>query len=170
MKNRRRQLKQGATYHVICKINRDEIIFTNDIIVTLFYDIIKRCKKKYSFFFENFDIMGNHVHFMITPGENASLPRIMQWVNSVFAKTYNKKMGISGRLWKERYFSKIIETKQQFVNTFEYIVKNPLAAKLVKHARDYRYSGLYHYLHKIGGIIDLRYRFLSELYERCKSF
>jgi putative transposase len=112
--------------------------------------------------------MGNHIHFILAPGKNASLSRIMQWINSVFAKTYNRKMGISGRLWKERYFSKIIETAKQFVRTFEYIVKNPLAAKLVKYARDYRHSGLYHYLHKIEGIIDLRGRQIPELYERCR--
>jgi REP element-mobilizing transposase RayT len=170
MKSRRRQLKQGASYHVICKINRDEIIFDNSIIIAIFYDIVKRCKKKYSFSLENFSIMGNHIHFMLRPGKNASLPRIMQWMNSVFAKTYNRKMGISGRLWKERYFSKIIETARQFVQTFEYIVKNPLAAKLVNRARDYRYSGLYHYLHKIEGIINFRGRLISALYEQCQFF
>jgi hypothetical protein len=94
----------------------------------------------------------------------------MQWMNSVFAKTYNKKMGISGRLWKERYFSRIIKTARQFVKTFEYIVNNPLLAKIVKNAKDYRHSGLYHYLHKIEGIIDLRGRLITILYEQCQSF
>ncbi len=170
MKNRRRQLQQGASYHVSCKINRDEIIFTNDIIVTLLMDIIKRCKKKYDFSVKNFCIMGNHVHFILFPGKDASLPRIMQWINSVFAKTYNKKMGISGRLWKERYFSKIIETAKQFEKTFEYIVKNPVTAKLVNRAEDYPYGGLYQYLHKIEGIIDLQGEYIPALYENCRSF
>jgi REP element-mobilizing transposase RayT len=168
MRDRKRHLKQGASYHVICKINRDEIIFTNVIIVALLYDIIRRCKKKYSFAVKVFNVMGNHIHFIIRPGKNASLPRIMQWMNSVFAKTYNQKMGISGRLWKERYFSKIIKTKKQFINTFEYILNNPVAAKLVKHARDYHFSGLYHYLHNIDGVIDIRGRFIRALYERYR--
>jgi REP element-mobilizing transposase RayT len=168
MKNRIRLLKKGATYHVICKINRDEIIFDNDLIVNLLYDVVERCKKKYTFTIDPFNIMGNHLHFMIYPKGNASLPRIMQWMNSVFAKAYNKKMGISGKLWKERYYSVIIETKAQFENTFTYILKNPAAAKLVKRARDYRYSGLYHYLNKIEGIIDIRGGFIRMLYERCR--
>jgi REP element-mobilizing transposase RayT len=169
MKNRHRQLKRGASYHVMCKINRDEIIFTNDIIVAFLFDIIKRCKKKYSFSIKTFCIRGNNIQFILRPGKNASLPRIMQWINSVFAKTYNKKMGISGRLWKERYFSKIIETAKEFEEIFKYIVQNPLAAKLVKHARNYRWSGLYHYLHKIEGIIEYRERFISALYEKYQS-
>jgi REP element-mobilizing transposase RayT len=168
MKNRNRQLRKGAHYHVICKINRDEIIFDNVIIVNLLYEIIKRCMKKYDFSMKEFSIMGNHIHFILRPGENASLPRVMQWMNSVFAKAYNKKMGVRGRLWKERYFSVIIETKEQFIKTFEYIAKNPVAAKLVKKARNYPYSSLYHYLHHIEGIIDLRERFIQTLYKRCK--
>ncbi|MDR2900796.1 MAG: transposase [Treponema sp.] len=169
-RNRRRKLKQGATYHVGCKINRDEIIFKNDTIKERFLNIVKRCKEKYSFDLYDFLIRGNHFYFMIHPKKGSSLPRIMQWINSVFAKTYNKMMGVSGRLWKERYFSVIIETKQQFEITFEYIVNNPVAAKLVKHARDYRYGGLYYYLHQIDGIIDIRERFIQDLYERCRNF
>ncbi|MDR2900411.1 MAG: transposase [Treponema sp.] len=154
MKSRLRQLKTDASYHVSGKINRGEIIFDNKSIKTLFLDVVKRCKKKYSFSIENFVITGNYTRFIIHPRKNASLPKIMQWINSVFAKSYNKKMGIKGRLWQERYFSVIIETMEQFVNTFEYTVKNPLSAKLVTDARDYQDSGLYHYLHKIEGIID----------------
>jgi REP element-mobilizing transposase RayT len=170
MKNRHRQLRKGAHYHVICKINRDEIIFKNDTIKKLFLEVVARCMKKYAFAIKNFNILGNNILFILFPNVNASLPRIMKWINSVFAKSYNKKMGISGKLWKERYYSKIIETQEQFENTFEYIVKNPLAAKLVKRARNYRYSGLYHYLHKIKGIIDLEGPCILTLYERCRFF
>ena len=165
MKSRIRQLIPGATYHVVCKINRDQIIFDNDTISVLLLDIIIRCKKKYSFKVKNFCIMGNHIHFLITPGKDSPLPRIMQWINSVFAKAYNKLMGYSGRLWKERYFSKIIETVKQLVNTFEYIILNPVKAKLVQYAKDFKHSGLYHYLHKKSGIIDAEGKKVQALYE-----
>ncbi len=168
--NRRRQLKSGASYHVICKINRDEIIFDDDVITVLLLDIIIRCRKKHSFRVRNFCIMGNHIHFILTPGKDSSLPRIMQWINSVFAKAYNRKMGISGRLWKERYFSRIIETVKQFVTTFEYIVKNPIEAKLVQYAKNFKHSGLYHYLNKLKGIIDTDSIMIQKLYEHCKTF
>jgi hypothetical protein len=43
-----------------------------------------------------------------------------------------------------------------------------VAAKLVKHAKDYPFGSLYHYLHTIGGILDLRGRFLRVLYEQYR--
>jgi REP element-mobilizing transposase RayT len=166
--DRRRKLKPHASYHVGGKINRDEIIF-NDAISDLFENTIARCQKKYSFDVENFCIMGNHVHYILTPRKDSSLPKIMQWINSVFAKAYNRLTGQSGHVWKERYFSKIIETAEQFVATFEYIVKSPIEAKLVQYAKDYRYSGLYHYLHKRKGIITEDEN-IHKLFESCKDF
>jgi putative transposase len=167
-KTRRRQLKSYATYHVSTKINRDEIIF-NGAVSDLFLEVVARCKKKYSFKMANFDVMGNHVRFIILPGKNSPLPKIMQWINSVFAKAYNKLTGQSGHVWKERYFSRIIETIQQFIATFEYIVKNPLEANLVQYARDHQPSGLYHYLHKLKSIIT-EDALTRKLFEHCKDF
>jgi putative transposase len=150
------------------KINRDEIIF-NDVISDLYLQTIERCKKKYSFQIENFDVLGNNVSFMIIPGKNSHLPKIMQWIKSVFAKAYNKRTGQSGHVWKERYFSKIIETTEEFIETFEKIVKNPLRANLAQDAKDYRPSGLYHHLHKIQSIITEE-PIIHKLFEYCKHF
>jgi putative transposase len=167
-KIRRRILKPYASYHVSTKINRDEIIFDGKF-SALFTEVVARCQKKYSFKLEDFKIMGNHVHFLILPGKNSPLPRIMQWINSVFAKAYNKLTGQSGHVWKERYFSRIIETVEQFIATFEYIEKNPLKAGLVQNAKDYPYGGLYQYLHKIKGI-NTEDAFIQKMFERCKDF
>jgi REP element-mobilizing transposase RayT len=153
---------------VSTKINRDEFIFDARF-SALFEEIIVRCKKKYSFEIENFEIMGNHVHFMIIPGKNSPLPRIMQWINSVFAKAYNKLTGQSGHVWKERYFSRIIETIEQFIVMFEYLVRNPLKANIVQQAKDFQPSGLYHHLHKIKTIITEDAK-IHQLFERCKDF
>jgi REP element-mobilizing transposase RayT len=113
--------------------------------------------------------MENHVRYMLTPGRNSPLPKIMQWINSVFAKAYNKLTGQSGHVWKERYYSRIIETTEQFISTFEYIVRTPLEANLVQNAKDYRGSGLYHYLHKIQDLITEDPK-IRQLYEHCKDF
>jgi REP element-mobilizing transposase RayT len=150
------------------KINRDENIF-DDEIADLYLQTIERCKKKYSFQMANFNILGNNVSYMINPGKNSPLPKIMQWIKSVFAKAYNKRTGQSGHVWKERYVSKIIDTVKEFIETFERIVRKPLNANLVQDAKDYRPSGLFHYLHKRKTIITEKPKIL-QLFERCKDF
>jgi REP element-mobilizing transposase RayT len=152
--NRRRQLKQGASYQVSTKINRDEIIFDGRF-SALFIDIVEKCKKKFSFQTKDLIIGGNYVSFTITPGKDSSLPKIMQWINSVFAKAFNKMMGYSGHVWKERYFSKIIETVKQVIETFERMGNEPFEVKSVQDEKESRHRGLYYYLHKLKSIIAI---------------
>jgi putative transposase len=150
------------------KINRDENIF-DDVISDLYQQTIERCKEKFSFEISNFDILGNNVSYIIHPGKNSPLPKIMQWMKSVFAKAYNKRTGQSGHVWKERYTSTIIETLDEFIETFKTIVKKPLEANLVQEAKDYRSSGLYHYLYKRRSIITEDPK-IHQLFELCKDF
>jgi REP element-mobilizing transposase RayT len=152
--NRRRQLKLGASYKVSTKINRDEIIFDGHFSV-LFIDTVEKCKQKYSFQLEDLIIGGNYVSFMITPGKDSSLPKIMQWINSVFAKEFNKLMGYSGHVWKERYYSKIIETMKQALESFDRMVNKPIEVKSEQTVKELCHRGFSFYLYKLKSIIAI---------------
>jgi len=138
---RRRMLRDGATYHVTMRANRKEMIFEPDAIKGLYMRVLAQAKTKYLFVIDNFTIMGNHVHLLIRPGKGENLSRIMQWINSVFAMRYNRRFGITGHTWGERFFSCIINRMQEYIKTFEYIEQNPVRAQLVDKALDWKYSG-----------------------------
>jgi putative transposase len=149
-----RILQKEAKYHVSAKINRGEHIFESDEIKKLFMNIVKRSKKKYKFSLYNFVVMNNHIHFIIYPHKDESLPRIMQWILSVFAAYYNKIHKLKGHTWGGRYWSKIIDDIKQFIDTFNYISDNPVKADMVGDAGEYRYGGLYYILKNIYDIVD----------------
>ena len=151
---RNRMLKEGATYHVTSKINWEKHIYNPDEIKELFLEIIKKAKKKYKFSIKNFVIMGNHYHLLITPGKGENLSRIMQWILSVFAMIYNKMHKLKGHLFGSRFWSKIVETYRQFIDTFNYISYNPVNAMLSDTAENYKYGGLYHIKHGKFDIVD----------------
>ena len=96
----------------------------------------------------------DRINFIIYPKENESLPRIMQWILSVFAMYYNKMHKLEGHVWRSRYWSKIIDNIKQFIDTFNYISDNPVKAEMVNEAKDYRYGGLYYILKNIYDIVD----------------
>ncbi|MDA3949601.1 MAG: transposase [Spirochaeta sp.] len=139
-----RSLVAGAEYHVVARSNRREFIFSTPQMKGLMLDIVQRAKQKYSFTIRNFCIMGNHVHFLIRPGEGVSLSRIMQWILSVFASTYNRIFGYLGHVWHDRFKSVVIGSLRQFIATFAYITDNPVKAGIVRRAIDYRYNGVRH--------------------------
>ena len=151
---KRRQLLEGAEYHVTARINRGEKIFLAQEDRELFMDVLKRAKKKFNFTLKNFCIMGNHVHLLIKPGRGESLSKIMQWLLGVFAQLWNKTHNITGHLWGDRFFSRIIMGIFDFLKVYLYIDYNPVTAGLVKKPEQWRYGGLWH--HKKGSteIID----------------
>ena len=122
-RDRRRQLKQGADYHVTCSINNMEHLMKPDEIKVLYEKVLAECKRKYVFLVIHFGIMDNHVHLIIRPGRE-SLSKIMQWLNSVFAMRFNRLTGRCGHVWKCRFWSKIIDRIEQFKAVFDYISFN----------------------------------------------
>ena len=137
-----RIIVSNAMYHVVARTNRGEHMLSTDTMKQLIYLVIKRAKKKYSFTLANFCLMGNHIHFMITPAPGENLSRIMQWILSVFALRFNTIFGLKGHVWYDRFKSKVIEDLRQFLNTFIYIVENPVRAGIVKHPHDYRFNAV----------------------------
>ena len=55
-------------------------------------------------------LMSNHLHLLLTPLQNDSLPKMMQAVGRAFVLYFNKRHGRSGTLWEERYKSVIVES------------------------------------------------------------
>ena len=154
---RRRILLEGAEYHVTARINRGEKIFLTPEDRELFMKIFKRAKKKFSFSIKNFCVMGNHIHLLVKPGQKESLSKIMQWLLGVFAQTWNKKHGLSGHLWGDRFFSRIIRGVFDFLRVFIYIDYNPVIAGIVEKPEDWMYGGLWHHkkgLTEIMGLLD----------------
>ena len=120
-----RQLEPNAVYHVTARINRGEMIFNENAMRLLFLSFVTLAKKKYPCAIYNFCVMGNHVHFAIRPDKGSSLSKIMQWLLGNYAKAWNKAHGVTGHLWGDRFFSKIIRGKKAFRRVFEYISLNP---------------------------------------------
>ena len=162
---RRRELQEGAEYHVTARINRGEKIFLAQEDRELFMDILKRAKKRFNFSLQNFCIMGNHIHLLIKPGPGESLSKIMQWLLGVFAQVWNKKHNISGHLWGDRFFSRIIMGILDFLHVYLYINYNPVITGIVKQPEEWMYGGLWHYKKGLTDIISLSDPMVLEYYQ-----
>lgn len=98
--------------------------------------------------------MDNHIHLLIKPGKGENLSKIMQWILSVFAKRYNKHFNLKGHVWYDRFKSKIIESFQQLISTFEYICNNPVKAEMVESAEEYLYGALWFIRHRLFDLVE----------------
>jgi len=147
-------LVPGAEYHVVARANRQEFILNSPEIKQLFLDVVERAKKRYRFTIRNFCIMSNHFHLMIQPQPGENLSRIMQWILSVFAATFNRIFCYSGHVWYDRFKSKVIGSLRQWIATFLYIMENPVKARIVDDPFEFPYCGVSHIRSGNFSIID----------------
>jgi putative transposase len=149
-----RILEQGARYHVSARAQRQEMIMDSDAMKSMFLSVVARAKEKYDFRIENFCVMGNHFHFIIQPINGASLSRIMQWIMGVFAMTWNRLRGLSGHVWGQRFFSRVLRGIADFLTVFQYIDLNPVTAGLVKNPGDWVFGGTWFRQNGEKGVLD----------------
>ncbi len=149
-----RKIQAGATYHVIARVNRKELILNSIEIKELFLSVVKQAKKRHRFSMKNFCIMGNHVHLMLQPLADESLSRLMQWILSVFAIRYNRRFKLVGHVWYDRFKSHVLASLRRFLDAFVYIAENPVKAGIVSHVDEYAWSGNTHIKLGIRDIVE----------------
>jgi putative transposase len=149
-----RVLQDEATSHVTSKINYDAMAMESAEVKKMFLDFIEKAKTKFQIKIWNFTVMDNHIHILIKPGKDASLSKVMQWIKCNFTKRLNKTHNAKGHLWGERFFSRIIRDEEDFARTSAYIDNNPVKAKLVKNAKNWKFGGLFYKLRGITRLVD----------------
>jgi REP element-mobilizing transposase RayT len=149
-----RKLMDNATYHVTARANRSEFILNGAEEKEEFLSVLKRAKKRFGFTLKSFCIMGNHIHLMIKPPKAYGLSKIMQWILSVYALSFNRKFGYTGHVWYDRFHSTIIQTAAYFIKVFQYISDNPVKAEICPNPINYPYAASYFILRARFGFIE----------------
>jgi len=72
-----------------------------------------------------FVVMPNHVHAIIKPLQGRSIASILHSWKSFSANQINKTANLSGTLWQEESFDRIIRDWDQLVDVRDYIERNP---------------------------------------------
>ena len=132
----------GAIYHVIARGNRKDVIFIDKEDFNAYLNILEDTLIYYSHL--NYEIiayclMNNHFHLIIKTNEEP-LKNFMSRINSIYARYFNKKYDYVGHLFEKSYFSSIIQTDTQLLETSKYIHLNPVRAKIVELPEQYRWS------------------------------
>jgi putative transposase len=83
--------------------------------------------------------MPNHVHLLIRPLE-APISRVMQSLLISHTQRYHRCHHSGGHVWQGRFKSLDIQDDEHLLTFLRYIEANPLRARMVESAGDYRWS------------------------------
>ena len=129
-----------TAFHVITQgINRSYIFQNPEDIkyyIKVMYKLNEQCKIK----IVAYCIMNNHAHILIETDKINNLSKYMQWLNTIYAKYYNKKYSRVGYVFRDRYKSEGIYSEEHLYNCIKYIYDNPVKAGICNRPEEYPYS------------------------------
>ncbi|MDR3490959.1 MAG: transposase [Gammaproteobacteria bacterium] len=135
----------GAWYHVMNRGINHMPIFTENKHRDMFLHLLKEISTLFQIEIHSYCLMDNHYHILLrTP--IANLGKAMRHLNGVYTQRYNRITKRDGSLFRGRYKAILIEAERYLIHVSRYIHLNPVAAKLVQQAHDFKWSSYRFYL------------------------
>lgn len=137
---KRRYFLRDQPLHVIQRGNNRQAIFFEPEDYELYRAWLGHAATAYDLSIHAYVLMTNHVHLLVTPAAEASVPRTLQSLGRRYVRHVNRAYGRTGTLWEGRYRAAPIDSDSYFLACCRYIELNPVRAGMVARARDYRWS------------------------------
>lgn len=88
------------------------------------HDAIIACGRSADFRVIEFNVLSNHLHFMIEAASAQALARGMQRLKARLARRLNRLLGRKGTLFADRYHNRSLKTPAEIRNALRYILLN----------------------------------------------
>ncbi len=82
-------------------------------------------------------LMSNHIHLVIRP-LTCTISRVVQSLLVSHTQRYHRFHGSGGHVWQGRFKSPVVQDDEHLLTLLRYVEANPLRAKLVQQAGEYR--------------------------------
>lgn len=162
MPRQARKKSESGIYHVMLRGINQQQIFEDEEDYEKFFQILQECKAVSGFKLFAYCLMGNHIHLLIKP-EQEALEQVFKRIGGRYVYWYNVKYQRVGHLFQDRFKSEPVEDDNYFLTVIRYIHQNPVKAGICKEIGDYKYSSYRDYQKELGLVdTDFAYSMLSK--------
>jgi putative transposase len=129
-----------------CTYRRRPVLH-NDIAHDVLLKIWARSAEANGWFVGRYILMPDHVHFFARAARDATL--LADWVKlwkSLSARRMCATLKLRPPLWQEDYFDRYLRSTESYSEKWDYVVRNAIAAGLVKDVDTWPYQGEIHSL------------------------
>lgn len=141
--------------HIIVQGINKEYIFQTREMKEKYKNLLKKKINQCQVKLLAYCIMSNHAHMLMYLDEIKELSQLMQKVNTSYARFYNRKMNRVGFVFRDRFYTQQILSRQQLYNCLVYIHNNPVKAGIVSEPKHYKYSSYTEWINK-KDLIDIK--------------
>ena len=129
----------GALYHLTSRGNERKLVFKDDTDRNIFLDTLHKVTQRYNWLCHAYCLMNNHYHLVIETSDG-NLSKGMRQLNGVYTQTFNKRHKRVGHIFQGRYKAILIQKESHLLEVCRYVVLNPVRAKTVTGAKEWRWS------------------------------
>ena len=139
----------GVIYHALNRSNARATLFRSQGDYAAFDRMLGEARKHQPMRILAYCIMPNHWHMVLWPEEDGDLTRFLHWVTSTHAQRWHRSRGTAGtgHVYQGRFRAFPVEEDEHFLRVCRYAERNPLTARLVDRAEQWRWSSLWRRVH-----------------------
>ena len=145
MPRRPRIATGGLAYHVLNRRVGRWPLFESPKDYALFETILQEAVEHRQIRIVSYCLMPNHWHLLLWPREDGELSEVMRWITVTHTQRWHAfhQTAGTGPVYQGRFKSFPIQTDEHFITVARYVERNPLRARLVMRAENWRWSSLW---------------------------
>jgi putative transposase len=152
----------GLPHHVTQRGNRRERVFFSDDDYALYRDLLGEQCRRQGVACWAYCLMPNHVHLVLVPDREEGLGRALGETHRRYSTAINARLRVTGHLFQARFGSAAMD-EEHLMAASRYVALNPVRARLVERAEDWRWSSVgAHLSSRDDGLVRV-----APLIERC---
>ena len=140
-----RLIVPGIPHHVTQRGNGRARTFFGDADYARYRDLLAECCREARVEVWGWVLMPNHVHLILVPAAPDGLRRALARVHRQYAGHVHQRLQRSGHFWQGR-FGAVAMDEEHLAAALRYVVLNPVRARIVERAKDWRWSSVHAYL------------------------
>lgn len=129
----------GVPHHITQRGNNRQDVFFVDDDRRAYLAILAEQAERFGLTIQGYCLMANHVHLIATPEADDSLAKAIGRTHFLYTQYINRRHGRSGHLWQNRFYSCALGDPHLWL-AMRYIERNPVRARIVRLAWNYRWS------------------------------
>jgi putative transposase len=139
-----RKVVDEGIYHVLNRGNGRMRIFHKAGDFGAFIKLLEEGRRRVGVRIFGYCLMDNHWHLVVWVRRGQDLSRFVGWVCSTHVRRWREHRGSGGEghLYQGRYKSFLVQRDAHFLTLMRYVESNPLRARMVKRAEDWRWSSI----------------------------
>jgi putative transposase len=126
--------------HVIQRGNNRVPCFASRSDYLAYLEMLRECAFDCRCALHAYVLMTNHVHLLVSPGDDDGISRMMQRLGTRYVMYFNRRHARTGTLWEGRFRSSLVQDERYLMICHRYIELNPVRACMVDAPSDYAWS------------------------------